>query len=73
MKYIHYGSNCFDPSKFVEIKNEKYFNKPVGGLWASNIDAKFGWKEWCQGNDYGSGGLKNLLHFHYLQTPEYTK
>ena len=38
--YVHYGSNKFKPNKFREIKN-KIFIKPEGGLWASNINAKF--------------------------------
>lgn len=63
MKYIHYGSNCFDPSKFVEIKNEKYFNKPRGELWASNIESEFGWKNWCEREEFCTYSLDNSFVF----------
>ena len=39
MRYIHYGCTSFDKLKFQEIK---------GGLWASPIDAEYGWKDWCE-------------------------
>lgn len=46
--YIHYGSIHFDPTKGFPIENRKCWNKPKGGLWASRIDASFGWKDWCR-------------------------
>ena len=49
--YIHYGSKHFDKNLFEEIKNIP-FVKPEGGLWASSIKAKYGWKEWIQDNNY---------------------
>lgn len=49
--YIHYGARHFDENLFEEIKNIP-FVKPEGGLWASNIKAKYGWKEWTQDNNY---------------------
>lgn len=47
MTYIHYGSQYFDPDLFQPIRNQRYFNKPNGGLWASPVDAEYGWKQWC--------------------------
>ena len=43
--FITYGKNHYDPDKFIEPKN--WWVKPIGGLWASRIDAEFGWKDWC--------------------------
>lgn len=43
--YIHYGSPKFDRNRFQPIKNISHFSKPHGGLWASDIKAKFGWKD----------------------------
>ncbi len=40
--YIHYGSNKFDKERFVPIQNCYPRNKPVGGLWASDVKAEFG-------------------------------
>lgn len=48
--YIHYGSSTF--YKFPPVKNELYFDKPIGGLWASPIDTQYGWKYWCKVNHF---------------------
>lgn len=46
--YIHYGHNRFDRSIFKPIKNKDMpWVKPTGGLWASPIDADYGWRNWC--------------------------
>jgi len=50
--YIHYGSNEFKPELFRPVKNKMMFTKPKGGLWASPINAKESWKEWCERNDF---------------------
>ena len=51
--YIHYGHKYFDANLFMEINNfELGHVKPHGGLWASNINAKYGWKEWCRENNF---------------------
>lgn len=47
-KYIHYGNIKFEKERFREIENEDYRTKPKGGFWASQIDSKFGWKDWCE-------------------------
>ena len=43
-EYIHYGSTTFDQTCWLEPTND--WVKPRGGLWASPIDAEFGWKDW---------------------------
>lgn len=50
--YIHYGDNRFIQEKFMPPKNRPYFTKPFGGLWASRLDAEYGWKDWCADNDF---------------------
>lgn len=50
--YIHYGHNEFDINKFIAPKSRQLFNKPTGGLWASRTDAKYGWKHWCEKEDF---------------------
>lgn len=52
MEYIHYGHTHFDESLFNKIEN-KPFVKPRGGLWASSIDAEYGWKDWCKSEEFG--------------------
>lgn len=52
--YIHYGHKAFDPNLFVIPSNRPCANKPRGGLWASSIDAHYGWKDWCKAESYRS-------------------
>ncbi len=54
--YIHYGHKEFDKNEFQEIKNKLFRNKPVGGLWASPVNAPYGWKDWSK-----STGAKDFL------------
>lgn len=64
--YIHYGSDKFDKAKFGKIKNQKYpWNKPdhSTGLWASRVDAKYSWKEWCEDNDFNTDELTKSFKF----------
>lgn len=42
----------FDTERFTPIQNCYPRNKPIGGLWASEVDAQFGWKTWCEGEQY---------------------
>lgn len=60
--YIHYGSKHFDKGKFVTIKNENWV-KPRGGLWASNINAKYGWKDWNEDNSFSDCDKNNSFTF----------
>ena len=32
--YIHYGSTTFDMDKYVDVKNDDCFLKPIGGFYA---------------------------------------
>lgn len=61
--YIHYGCNAFDINKFATPQNRKYFNKPFGGLWASKIDAEYGWKQWCEKEDFYKCSENNSFLF----------
>ena len=52
MQYIHYGHKEYNANLFVEPVNKEMFNKPIGGLWASSLEAPFGWKQWCTAENY---------------------
>lgn len=48
----------FDEAKFNEkIKNHRFLNKPVGGLWGSPVDSVWGWKDWCDSEDFRTSTL----------------
>ena len=62
-KYIHYGHTSFDKEKFIPIKNRGFFVKPTGGLWASDVRAKFGWKDWCEAEHFRDCKKENSFTF----------
>lgn len=61
--YIHYGSDKFDKERFMPIVNREMFTKPVGGLWATPENARFGWKEWCLQENYETQRLQENFEF----------
>lgn len=62
-KYIHYGHTEFRRDLFCPIQNRQMFSKPWGGLWASPVDAKFGWIEWCEENHFREYSVSNCFEF----------
>jgi hypothetical protein len=63
LKLITYGcGKKFDRRKFKPIKNQP-FVKPMGGLWASPVDATYGWREWCEAESFGN--LSNCFTFEF--------
>lgn len=60
--YIHYGSTKFSNNEWEPIRNENWI-KPYGGLWASDIDAPYGWKDWNETSDYQKCDSVNSFKF----------
>lgn len=50
--YIHYGHTAFIPEQFNPIQNRYGMTKPYGGFWASPKDAEWGWKDWCEAEEF---------------------
>ena len=63
--YIHYGHKTFEPGLFETPSNRRYANKPRGGLWASAIDAHYGWKDWCKAESYYSCDNEDSFCFQF--------
>ena len=53
-KYIHWGSCKFERTWFCPVKNRGCLTKPSGGLWASPVDAEYGWYDWCSDENFRS-------------------
>ena len=53
--YITYGFVLEDPSKIVTNLDE-CVNKPKKALWGSPVDAEFGWRDWCENEEWWPGG-----------------
>lgn len=51
-RYIHYGSREFKSELFDPPRNRCNMTKPDGGLWASPVDAQYGWRDWCEANQF---------------------
>lgn len=45
--YVHYGSTKFDIDCFTPAYTRMHDLKPEDGFWASPIDAKLSWRDWC--------------------------
>ena len=67
-KYIHYGSKEFKPDRFEKIKNLEYGSKPRGGLWASPVDAAYGWKDWNETEQLKECSTDNSFTFTLTDT-----
>ena len=63
VEYIHYGHKKFQINRFFHIRNQKLRNKPFGGLWASRTDAKYGWKEWNEDEQFRECEEENSFKF----------
>ena len=66
MKYIHYGSTKFDPTKFKRVKNTESLGiKPhySTGLWASPINSEDGWYNWCMEEGFNVDRLDKSFTF----------
>ena len=51
--FIHYGTADFIKEIFLPIENTPCSNKPgKTGLWASPIDSEYGWKDWCEEENF---------------------
>jgi hypothetical protein len=67
-EYIHYGDTEFNKDKFTKVTNEPCWVKPNGGLWASSIDTNYGWKDWCDANDFRECNEDNSFKFTLTET-----
>lgn len=63
IKCIHYGDTTFNKEWFKRPTNRVCFNKPTGGMWCSPVDAEWGWKEWCESEDFYVENLKIWFTF----------
>lgn len=65
--YIHYGHGKFSRKKLIDDTAlcNKYCHrddKPCG-LWASPVGARYGWKDWCEEENFHTNRLKKSFKF----------
>jgi len=64
--YIHYNSDTYDQDRLRRAmvnkhKNSRY-DKPKG-LWASPENSEWGWKDWCEGEEFHVEKLDKNFRF----------
>lgn len=59
--YVHYGHKQFLKQRFIEIRNE--WVKPIGGLWASDVNAEYGWKQWNESENFRECSEDKAFYF----------
>lgn len=65
--YRHYGTNEFDSSRtFSSLSN--LANYKPRGMWACPVDCEYGWKEWCEDEDFNVESLDQ--HFDFVLTED---
>lgn len=68
--YVHYGSDTFSRAK-VALSASDWSKISIGkpdGLWASPVDAREGWKDWCEGVDWNTASLNKHFKFKLKDT-----
>lgn len=68
MEYIHYGHKHFELNEFEPIRNIELFPKPLGGFWASPVDAEYGWKDWNEAEQFRECAEENSFKFQLKQS-----
>ena len=67
-KYVTY----LEPDKLKEFRHSCILThlgssglgtKPISAWWGSPIDANFGWKEWCESEDFGDYDFNNPIYW----------
>lgn len=65
--FISYGASKYDPAKFKPVDPLNSWgivvNKPTGGLWASPVDSKWGWADWCKSEEFKTDTLDKNFTF----------
>lgn len=65
-EYIHYGSSHFDPLLMTNRPKSNIttcINKPNAGLWASPVNSNWGWKDWCESEQFYKNDFSKYFVF----------
>lgn len=58
-KDIIFNRNCIN----INLGSRSSINKPQEAWWGSPIDAEYGWKEWCDSEEYGDYDFDNPIQW----------
>ena len=52
--YLRKAAGSFDARMiFTDLEPKKCINKPKLAFWGSPLNARFGWKDWCESEEWG--------------------
>ena len=60
--YRHYGNDHFDPDLIPEVTKTRNM-KPDGGFWASPLNSKRSWYDWCVREQFNEEELNTYFDF----------
>ena len=61
-EYIHYGHTEFNLDE-VQKSVPSIKSKPDKGIWASPVDTDWGWKDWCESEDWSCSDMSVSFRF----------
>ena len=64
LELIHYGANKYFPEKVTSIRDDHWI-KPKGGLWTSPVNSGYGWRHWCEDNEFNASLLKKSFQLRF--------
>ena len=64
--YIHFGADHFEPTR-IQIQNNHWRNKPMGGFWGTPEDSPNNWKSWCLSKKIRTRSLNHYFRFRLFE------
>ena len=65
MIYRNYNNGIFSLDKWENPINGNWIKPKIGGLWASPIDSTWGWRDWCEAEDFYDKLFSELSYFDF--------
>jgi len=57
----HFTNNAEWSLRDIVLNDNKWQFKPNGALYTSPVDSIYGWKDWCDENEYSRGKLRVVM------------
>ena len=65
VRYRNYNNGVFSLDKWEDPVNGKWIKPKRGGLWASPINSVWGWKDWCEAEEFYDRPFSELSYFDF--------
>lgn len=59
--YLRKAAGPFDINAIFTDLTPRVINKPKSAFWGSPLNAKFGWKDWCESEEWGDLGGDKVI------------